>query len=125
MKIKVSANVRNGLQVIAGAGGLALLVFATQTIRAPTPLGGIIITAFVYGITVLSLIGIGVRKHADITKHLLIATPVALAIGLLGGYFWAGESWEVLLSWNFFTSIAHIAFLVGVFSGSIADAKTR
>ena len=125
MKIRISANVRNGLQVVAGAAGLALLVFATQTIRAPTPLGGIIITALVYGLTVLSLIGIGVRKYADITKHLLIATPVALVIGLLGGYFWAREPWELLFSWDFFTSIAHIAFLVGVFSGSIADAKTR
>ena len=125
MRIKVTKNVRNALQVIAGAGALALLVFATMTIKAPNIAAGLIITAFIYGLTVLSIIGIGVRSPASIAKHLAIATPVALVIGLLGGHFWAGEPWELLLSENFFTTTGHIAFIVGVWSGSIADARTK
>ena len=121
-----SANMRNALQVIAGAGGFALLVFATPTIGAPNTFTGLIITAFVYGLTLLALIGLaGVKSLPAAFRHLTIATIVALIIGLLGGHFWAGESWQLLASPAFFTSTAHIAFLVGVFTGSIADAKTR
>ena len=123
---KLDRNVRNALQVIAGAGGFALLVFATPTIGAPDMVTGIILTAFVYGLTLLALIGIaGVKSFQQALKHLTIATLVALTIGLLGGHFWAGEPWEILLSAGFFTSTAHIAYLVGVFTGSITDAKTR
>jgi len=125
MRIKLNKDVRNALQVVAGSGVFALLVFATATVRAPDVLGGLILTAFAYGLTVLALVGIGVRSWSEITKHLAIATPVALAIALLGGHFWAGEAWESLLNWQFFTSVAHIAFMVGVLSGAIADAKTK
>ena len=126
MKLKISKNVRNALQVIAGAGGFALLVFATPTNGAPDLFTGMVLTLFVYGLTLLALIGIaGVKSFGQAFRHLTIATFVALTIGMLGGHYWAGEQWAVLLGAGFFTSTAHIAYLIGVFTGSIADAKTR
>lgn len=119
-------NVRNALQVIAGSGGLAMLVFATITVQAPTIFGGMVITAAIYVLTLLALLGIFKTQSIwNAAQHLVIATIASLPFAFVGGVFWAGEPIEQLLSLNFFTSVALIAFLIGVFSGAIVDAKTR
>ena len=114
------------MQVIGGAGGFSLIVFATPTIKAPNILGGIIITAFVYLMTLFALLGLFRKQSlAKAVQHLLIATVVAVSIGLIGGIFWVQENPTELFSLNYFTSVAHIAGMVGIFFGSLADAAKK
>ena len=119
-------NIRNALQVIGVSGGLALFVFATITVAAPTVISGVVITIAVYVLTFLALLGLRSKQSIlNAVQHLAVATIVALPIALLFGVFWAGESITTLLSPAFFTSVANISFLFGLFGGALADARTR
>ena len=125
VKLK-SINIRNALQVIAGSGGFAILVFATRTVQPTSIIAGIILTFFIYAITIAALIGIfRTQTLLNALQHIVIASVVSFPISIIGGFFWAGEPLEILLSAGYFQSVAIVAFWIGVFSGSIVDAKTK
>lgn len=125
-KIFTAKRLRNATQVIGGSGIFTIFIFATPTITAPNIGFGIILSAILYLFTFLALYGLFKKQGAlKAIEHMALATLVAFPISIILGIFWTQQNLETLLSPAFFTTVSHIAFHAGVFSGSIADATKK